>query len=186
MTSFLRALALAAVAGAGAAPAATAATVFATSVVEYNEGAGITEAARRITGNALGAPDGKFLSLGLGGSAIIDFGTAFRAAMTVTEVTFGNRADHVETMDIFGLATLVGPATFLGTVSNAAMTATLDFAGIFRYLKVVDTSPAMPGRDGFDIDSISVAAIPLPASGGLLALGLLGAAALRRRRPAQA
>lgn len=186
MQPIVRALLLAVVTGASIAPAASAATVFVTQVVEYNEGAGITQAPRRETANAIGAPDGKFLSLGLGGSAIFSFGTAFRSTVTLTEVTFGNRAGHFERVQLFGLKTLGGPATFLGTVTNAAATATLDFMGIFRFLKVVDTSPVRPSRDGFDIDSISVAAIPVPAAGGLLALGLLGLAGMRRRRSAQA
>ncbi|MGV8954169.1 MAG: VPLPA-CTERM sorting domain-containing protein, partial [Cypionkella sp.] len=59
------------------------------------------------------------------------------------------------------------------------------FTGVFDSLKVVDTSPKVGGRDGFDIDSISVtpATIPLPA-GGLLLLGALGGVAALRRRKA--
>ena len=42
------------------------------------------------------------------------------------------------------------------------------FAGIFKFLKIVDTSPVVAGRDGFDIDAVSVTAVPLPAGIALL------------------
>jgi hypothetical protein len=185
MTKSFKAFALAAAASASivaAAPTAQAATVFASSVAEYVEGAGIVSPARRITDNALGAPDGAFLSLGLGGSAVFDFGTAFRTSVTLTEVTFGNRAGHVESALVYGLQVLGGPATLLGAITNSTSSVTLAFDGVFQLLQVVDTSPALRGRDGFDIDAISVVAVPLPAAGGLLALGLIGGAAMLRRR----
>ena len=53
------------------------AVTFATAVVGYNQGLNIVDANRTIQANALGATNGNFLSLGLGGSAIFTFGSAF-------------------------------------------------------------------------------------------------------------
>ncbi len=163
-----------------AATGAQAATIHATSVDEYNEGAGIHDPARRITANALGAPDGKFLSLGLGGDATFSFGVNFGSPGAVFEITYGKRDGHVETADVFGI--LHGAETFLGAIINDTGISILTFSGYYEALKVVDTSPVVAGRDGFDIDSIRVTAVPLPAGGLLLAGALGGFAALRRRR----
>ena len=171
-------LALAATTCLGAAAQATPVTV--AQVDHYIQGSGVS-AARAMTSNALGAADGKFLSLGLGGSATFSFGTLFRPVGNIVEVTFGNRIGYGEFVDVFGI--LKGVSTFLGSISNAMGTTSLSFSGVFDQLKLADTSLKVKGRDGFDIDSISVtpAAIPLPAS-GLLLIPALGALALRRRR----
>jgi hypothetical protein len=140
---------------------------------------------RGIVANAYGASDGKFYSLSLGGSAVFTFlpAVAFRSPGAVVEVTNGKRESYLESMDLYGV--LGGFATYIGSVTNAAATTIFTFAGKFDSLKVVDTSPGGTGRDGFDIDSISVtpATIPLPA-GGLLLLGALGGVAALRRRKA--
>lgn len=188
MFALVRALILAAAAGAAVVPAASAAPVFATDVLEYNEGFGITQAARRNPGNALGGPDGAFLSLGLDGSVILGFGTAFGTSVTLTEVTFGNRAGHLEKAKVYGLTVLGGPSTLLGSITNSAASITLNFAGVYNFLKIADVSPGGRNRDGFDIDAVSVIAVapvPLPASGGLLILGVLGLAVLQHRRAAR-
>jgi hypothetical protein len=160
---------------------AQAATVTATSVDQYTQGSGVV-ASRAVTSNALGDADGSFLSLGLGGSAIFSFGTLFNPIGSIVEITFGNPNNYKESADLFGI--LSGVATFLGNISNTNSTS-FSFAGVFDQLLVKDTSQAVAGRDGFDIDSISVtpASVPLPAS-GLLLIPALGAIALRRRRKA--
>jgi hypothetical protein len=141
--------------------------------------------ARADIANAYGATDGKFYSLGLGGSAVFTFlpAVGFRSPGAVVEVTNGNRDGHKESMDLYGV--LGGIETYIGSVTNTMATAVFTFMGKFDSLKVVDTSVVVAGRDGFDIDSISVtpATIPLPA-GGLLLLGALGGVAALRRRKA--
>jgi hypothetical protein len=149
----------------------------------FGTNGGVDPARSDITA-AFGASDGSFYSLGLGGSAVFTFlpATLFKSPGAVVEVTKGSRDGHAESMSLYGV--LAGVETLIGTVTNAAATATFTFAGVFDSLKVVDTSPVVAGRDGFDIDSIGItpAAIPLPA-GGLLLLGALGGiAALRRRK----
>lgn len=162
--------------------AAQATTIYATSVDNYAPGTGITDPARTITANALGAADGAFLSLGLGGSATFSFGTVFAAPIRAFEVTFGTRLNHEEIIEVF--AGYMGSFTSVGFITNLTGVDDLDFAGYFDQLKLVDISPAFAGRDGFDIDAIAVSPVPLPA-GGLLLLTALGAgAALRRRKQA--
>ena len=56
---------------------------------------------------------------------------------------------------------------YQGSVPNlnaqgGASLALLD--GPWRYLRLVDTSPNVSGRDGFDIDAVSVTPVPLPAA----------------------
>lgn len=161
---------------------AQATTIYATSVDNYTQGTGVNQPGRDDPTNALGAPDGNFLSLGIGGSAIFSFGTVFAGPIRVVEITFGNRDNHEEIVDVF--AGYLGNFTFVGSIINTNQINFLNFSGFFDQLKLVDNSPVVAGRDGFDIDAIGVSPIPLPA-GGLLLLTALGAgAALRRRKQA--
>lgn len=138
--------------------------------------------------SAYGAADGSFYSLGLGGSATFTFlpTVLFTSPGAAVEITNGVRAGYVETMNLYGI--LGGIETFIGSVTNAVASNVFTFTGVFDSLKVVDTSPNGFGiRDGFDIDSISVAALPAPVplpAGGLLLLGALGGVAALRRRKA--
>jgi hypothetical protein len=146
---------------------------------------GSVAADRANIANAYGASDGKFYSLTLGGSAVFTFlpTVYFQSPGSVVEVTFGARTGYLESMDLYGI--LAGIPTLIGSVTNDMAEAVFTFTGKFDALKVVDTSEVVKGRDGFDIDSISVtpAPIPLPA-GGLLLLGALGGVAALRRRKA--
>jgi hypothetical protein len=164
--------------------AAQAAVLYASSVDIYSPGTGITDPDRTVTANALGAPDGKFLSLGRGGEAVFSFGKPFRAIGAVVEITFGNRDTYIERVDLYG--GLNNVFTFLGTLGNAAAVNAFSFAGTFDQLKLVDVSPAGAKRDGYDIDALHVSAVPLPASALLLlsAAGAAGAVARLRRRTA--
>jgi len=168
-------------------------------------------ASRNDAGNALGAPDqvgnqGKgFFSLGLGQAAVFGFGTSFGTTATAFEVTFNcslqsiGTCSFAEKADVyafngsytpfngaFGVANLTSLGfTKVGSVLNGAGStdagASISIGGPFTYLALVDTSPGGSGRDGWDIDAVSVAAVPLPAA-GLLLLGALGGLAVWRRR----
>ncbi len=176
--------------------AASAATINATSVTTF-QGAGV-KGDRGNGANALGAADGKFLSLGLGGAAVFSFGQAFVGPASFLEVTFGKRAGYVERAVIYvGNVFTAGSTTFdasaftrVGEISNATEAASLSFDGAYRFLAMVDTSPRKKGRDGYDIDAITVtaapvaatlSAVPLPASAFFL-LGGLGVLGMARRR----
>ena len=159
-----------------------AAVIYATSVDQYNQGAGVV-APRDNTDNALGAADGSFLALGLGGDATFSFGQVFGSPGAVFEITFGKRSNHIEKATIIGI--LGGIETVIAFIANGASESVFTFTGIFDQLKIVDTSPIGGGSvDGFDIDAVKVSTVPLPAGGLLLAGALGGIAALRRRKTA--
>lgn len=169
----------------GTSASAASAVTYATAVTDYNQGAGITDINRTYTANAVGATTGNFLSLGLGGDAVFTFDSAFTGPAAIIEVTNGTRSTYRETAEVYGgtgydaaTNTLIG-AVLLDTITNANATATVLFTGIYNFLKILDTSPSGAGRDGFDIDTVSVAAVPLPAGipllgGGLALLGFMG------------
>jgi hypothetical protein len=188
--NIVKTLSLAAVLAASAA-SANAAVVYATSVDSYVQGTNTITGgfipARAITANATGAPDGNMLSLGFGGSAIVSFGTKFIGPGKIWEITFGNKRTgtlpYIETVKVsLGLN---GIFTYIGNVSNTtAVTGdSFNFAGTFDQILLEDISPLGPERDGFDIDAISVTAVPVPAA-GLLLLSAIGAVAAVRRRSA--
>jgi hypothetical protein len=187
----LKILLIAAGIAAASASSASASTTYAT-LVDYNP-VGTIAADRSVPSNALGPSDGLFLSLGLTGSAVFSFGTDFTGPAAVVEVTNGNRSDYLETAQVWG-GTSYDPGTnslasfaLLGVINNSLPTAILAFTGIYKYLAIVDTSSGA-GRDGFDIDSVSVSAVPLPAGVVLLGSGvaLLGFVGRRRKRTAVA
>jgi hypothetical protein len=147
-------------------------------------------------GNALGASDATqnpsfrgFYSLGLGGSAVFGFGTNFGAPGAVIEVTSGSRSAHPESLLVEALNIVTGLWDTLGSISNQgptgltlAVSLPLQPGATYSLLRLTDTSPFAQGRDGWDIDSISVSAVPVPAAGLLLIGALGGLAALRRRK----
>lgn len=167
---------------------------------------------RNNPGNALGAPDqvgtngAGFFSLGNGQAAVFGFGTSFGLEATIFEVTFNcsltntGECSFRESVDVyafngeydpfdttFGLSDLLSLGfTFQASVPNGQAStdggATVAISGPFRYLALVDTSKQ--AGDGFDIDAVSVSAVPLPASGLFLMGALGGLAFLRRRRAA--
>ena len=173
---------------------ASAAIIYANSVDEVNRGLVTTSAAedasRSNTANALGAPDGSFYSMGLGGDITLGFGQVFNtssANIKSYEVTFGSIANYPESVDIFAvLGGTVGD--FIGSLSNVQANAgvKLSYNGTFDALKFVDTSnpPGPPNFDGFDVDAVGVNPVPLPAAGFLLLGALGGLGAMRRRKTA--
>lgn len=175
-------------------------TIWATEVTWFaGDGAG-TEGTQRYTpSDALGTPEPgeqyNFLSLGLGGVAIFEFGQLFDTEATVVETTWGNRSGYVETADVY----IAGPGNlpsfadaadvlgsgffdFAGSIDNADATSTVDLSGLdgpFQYLMVHDTTQR--SGDGFDIDAVGVAPVPEPGTVILLGLGLIGLAGARRK-----
>ncbi len=180
------ALALTAAAGLFAGHATAATMLNATGITANGESTTTmtASASRKTPGNALGAADGSFYSIGLGGVVDFVFGSAFRAMGQVVEVTY-KRTGYFESADIFG-GDGMGTFTFLASVSNQGpegnqLAVPFSASGIYSVLRFVDTSVDKKGRDGFDIDSVSVAPVPVPAAGFLL-VGALGALGLRRRK----
>lgn len=165
------------------ATASQAAVIYADEVESYTQGTGITSSARTIQANALGAADGKFLSLGIGGEAIFRFGQTVTgySAVSIFETTFGDRDNNPEEVQVFG--GLDGVFTLLGTLTNAGVVNVLNFVGTFNQIKLVDISTFPPSKDGYDIDAISVQMIPVPAA-GLMLLSALGLVSVLRRRKA--
>ncbi len=150
--------------------------------------------------NALGAPEGvaanSFYALGFGGYIVLGFGGEFGSTITVSEATMGNVANHPETADIFvGWGASAATATYqlVSAMSNLASPSTFDLAATndltgrttYSFVKIVDTtdinSPLLnTSADGFDVDGVSVGAVPAPGSVALL--GAAGLLARRRRR----
>jgi hypothetical protein len=171
-----------------AASASTASAVTYATAVDYAPGTGITDANRKVESNALGDANGNFLSLGIGGLAVFSFGTPFSAPGSVLEVTYGDRTDHVETAKVYGGLTY-DPVTnditsfvFLGNLINTSSSSILSFLGVYNFLAILDTSVGGSGRDGFDIDAISVTAVPVPAGVALLGTGIAALGFMGRRR----
>lgn len=183
MKKTLLSLALAFAASTGV---ANAAPVYAQAIVSSDQN-GTTVAPERSDANAvIGAADGVFYSLGLGGNLVLDFGVGMASTPgAVSEVTF-NLEGYIERMWVYVSKTLDFSAPAVAYVSNQQAGlpggATLTFATEgFRYVKLVDASPVRAGRDGFDVDSISFSPVPVPAAGLMLAGAVAGLGALRRR-----
>lgn len=145
---------------------------------------------RQNVANALGSTDGKFYSLGLNGQLTLGFAMpifARGAILTIEEVTFGGpeRSRHFEAVDVYSV--LGGVATLVDRVVNTAKSTTLRISQQFEYIRLVDATPvefaSTSSGDGFDVDSVTIAAVPLPA-GAALMLGGLGCLAFMRRRKA--
>jgi hypothetical protein len=171
------------------ASAATAATLYATGVDWTNNGTVGSSNDRNNPLNSLGAPDGKFMSLGRGGQADFTFGQLFTGPGESYEITFGNRSSYVETADVF--AGYLGAFQKVGSVNNASAAGIVfNFSGFFDTLRLVDTTTFTGSPDGYDVDAVGVtpfgpnpapSPVPLPASAVLLGAGLAGLRLLRRK-----
>lgn len=144
---------------------------------------------RKNPGNALGEADGAFYAMGLGGQLTVGFDARTfspGARVTINEVTFNGprSSNHFEAVDIYSV--LGGVATFIDRIVNTTQSTTVLVAQGFEYLRLIDVTraefPRSSSFDGFDVESISVAAVPVPAAGVMLMAGLGGLAALGRRR----
>lgn len=169
----------------GVAGAAAAAPVYPVAVVSNDQNGTVVAPDRSDPNAVIGAADGIFYSLGLGGNLVLDFGEQVGSPGMVTEVTF-RLEGYIEKMEIYVSSTLDFLAAAVATVSNQSAGlpggAVVTFSSDpFRYVKLVDISPVVKGRDGFDVDSISFSPVPVPAAGLLLGGALFGLGALRRR-----
>jgi len=168
-----------------------AATIYASGIDFDRNGAVVGNAnGRNNPDNALGGPDGAFFSLGLGGQADFTFGQLFTGPGESYEITFGNRKGYEESAKVF--VGLNNDFSFVGNIDNKSPSAfVFNFTGVFDTLRLMDTSPFVNGRDGYDVDAVGVTAfngpvpgpqpIPLPASVLLLGAGIAGLGALRRK-----
>jgi hypothetical protein len=175
--TFLKSLVLAA---ALVAPAAvSAAPIYADSVVSYTPGVfKKTLAGRSDPTAALGAEDGSFVSLGLGGSIVLAFAQPFKAVGEIFEVSFNDKKKHPESADVY-----VGNGTswtLVASIKNYLAT-TFSASGYFTQIKIVDTTTKGPSFDGWDLDAVAVSPVPVPAAGLMLGGALLGLGSLRRR-----
>ena len=175
-----------------AAGGANAAVYYADYVVSANDSTP-KAADRSDPGYALGSPDGKFYSLGLGGTLTLGFNNApfHTADVSVFEVTFGGGAasGHREAAEVFAVNSDTGDFWSLGILNNVNGSNTVrGQAGSFDQIRLVDVSKSFfegtRTTDGFDVDSVSIAPVPVPAAGVLMLAGLGGLAALRRRKKA--
>ena len=163
---------------------------YATSITYDTDALRGTENDRDNPFNALGATDDAFFEIGLGSTVELTFGTRFTSPGNVVEVTFGDPSNFIETALFFvGLAGDAGSFVAINQnpiVNQSAQNGVaFTFAGgPFDTLRITDTS--QPPNDnsttgGFDIESIRITTIPVPAS-GLLLLSAFGGIAIGRRR----
>jgi hypothetical protein len=164
---------------AGTATAGHATVYYAAEVVSYTPG--VFESVwpyRDDPASALGAADGDFLSLGIGGEIVLSFGIGFHTGGLIYEETYYSRSNHKESADIYASSDGV-TWDLVASVTNASGATSYDVSGSYSLLKIVDTSDITGSTfDGFDLDAISVTA-PLPAAGLLLGGVLVGAGLLR-------
>lgn len=184
----MKSICLAIAAAATIGTAADAAIIYANGVTWVNNGTVGSSNDRDDPTQALGAPDGLFSSLGLAGEADYTFGKTFsRGKVRVTEATFDRAAFTAigdEAVQVF--AGLGAANTFVGSISATGPDATFKEFSLaipfsFDTIKLVDISAVIAKRDGFDVESIGVSAIPLPASVLFLGAGLAGLGLVRRK-----
>lgn len=184
MTTF-KTVAIAALLAAGSAAGASAATLYATDATIVTDGPRGTANDRANLANTYGEGIGDFFELGFGGVVDFTFGRLFTGAGSLVEVTFGDASKFPETARIQagrkGVFTDV--ATVLNGEAQPPVGALFNLTGIYDTLRVIDETAVRGKTGGFDVDRISVSAVPVPAAGALL-LGALALFGLVRRRAA--
>lgn len=181
---------LAGAALAASAAGANAATYYADKVIDANLGSCTTcDPARQDANRALNIGDSKFYSMGLGGDLTVGFSKPLffpDRNVSVFEITYNRTIGHNEAVDVYSI--LGGVPTYLGRILNDVASSSVKATSAFEYIRLVDVTldefPSSPSGDGFDVDFISVAPVPLPAAGLMLLAGVGGLAAMRRRKKA--
>lgn len=112
--------------------------------------------------NALGTPDGSYVSLGYAGELIVGFdqSMAGNLSLTIQEVTSGPYP--LETADVWVSTDSTGPWTYVGEASNDDGTGdaitTFSVDQCYQYVRVVDTTDSDlhdDNSDGFDVDAFT-------------------------------
>jgi hypothetical protein len=178
---------------------ASASTIYADSVISFDQGSctGGCLPERSDPNEALGAPDGDdgppatgFVSLGFGGEIVLGFssGPFGSGNATVWEVTTRRLNTHNEAIGVYSVFNGVSSA-LLGVINNITGSGSVFVTGAFDSIRLVDMTllefPNTTSFDGFDVDAVgvsNVSPIPLPAAGFLLLAGLGGLAAVRRKK----
>lgn len=144
----------------------------ASQVVSYSP-VGTIPSNRKISANALGQPNGepvqepnlKFVSLGFGGEIVLKMDAPIKNVvgtdLRIWETTAGNQTydQYREEADVYGSMDGVS-WTYLGRVLNDNSDESLgqiDLGSLEEalYIKIVDKSPVVSGRDGFDVDAVT-------------------------------
>lgn len=177
--------------------AAQAATYNATEYMDVVKGACTAKNQAQCTSNGRDKLDNlidsrkdTFYSLGLGGEVTLGFGTSFAAGdVSVYEITFTRPTSTDKNYEAFELYALDADKNEIGfskLITNENGSASFRVDSGFTYLKLKDVTLEQgwttSSFDGVDIGMVSIAAVPVPAAGGLLLAGLGGLAALRRRK----
>lgn len=162
---------------------------YATQITYDDAAARGTADGRDNAANALGATDGSFFEIGFGSYIELTFGKLFDTSVSVFEVTFDDVAGWPESADLFvgigGVFTKVAEISNLDAVSGVVISLG---AGLFDTIKLVDTTdtslPVYAGKTfgGFDVDSVRVTPVPLPAGALLLVTAIGGLAMVRRKQ----
>ncbi|MCJ7957319.1 MAG: hypothetical protein MUW57_12400 [Pseudomonas sp.] len=155
---------------------------FITSVVEYNPGTGAFGDGA-IQGNATGAPDGKYLSLGKMGNAVFRVGpNALKADGTSAVDMYVYEAGWWDSFDVYLSSNGVSYTKLTPTTTSRASGGSGSWVGFnidgqvdallaYPYVKVVDTSnssSAIPGTDGADVDSIMITSAAAPVGNNVM------------------
>ncbi len=127
-----------------------------------------------LVGNMLGAPDGRFYYLGVGGHVVLDMGEHTPAVGQVI-VHEGDDGVPDEGFNLYGSNNWHGPWSFIGQGNG---TATFNLATPYRYLKVVDDGDGSESAPncGYDLDAIEVFRVegPYPVVSGYEIIDTLG------------
>ena len=155
---------------------------FVTSVVDYSPGSGASGDGA-IQSNAVGTPDGKYLSLGKSGSAVFKVGpNALKADGTSAVDIYVYEAGWWDSFDVYVSANGVSYTRLTPTIVSQASGGSGSWAGFnidgqvdkvlaYPYVKVVDTSNStsvIPGTDGADVDALMITSAAEPVGNNVL------------------